>query len=608
MEHSDLATRLGTLRNHPRLLLDRQVQQLRQQIASTPQLNRWFDQLDGAARKMLEEPPSRYHIPDGRRLLATSRQVLSRVYTLGLVFRVTEDSQFKHRLWEELRAAAAFPDWNPSHFLDTAEMTHAFAIAVDWLHESWDANQREQLTNAILRHGLEVGVEAYRHIAAGGDLSRGRWVGKQGNWNLVCNGGLLIGALAIADQRPELAEEVFCHGLASIDRAMGQFAPDGAWPEGVHYWGYGTQYLVTLLAALDSALGHTFNLDTYPGVDRTGLFPLHMTGVTGDTANFGDDDAKPISAPHLFWLARRYNLPVCAEYRRRCADQVPHALDLLWYDERVPAQPLDRHYCTRRIQTIAIQSAHEDDQAYLALQPGANYQGLHSHLDLGSYILEAKGVRWVVDLGKENYNLPNYFNYTNRRWQYYRTRAEGHNTLVINPGSGPDQNTQARVAVDRFISAEGGALAILDLTDAYLPIAKRVRRGFMFVDRSHVLVQDEIELNAPGDIWSFVHTDAEIDLADDGRSALLSKADAKVWLYLHEPASAVFHLMPARPLASSPDPEGQDLNDVTRKVAVHLSQVDNVCIAMSWQWDRSTLTNEALRKLEQWYAASIDGP
>ena len=36
---------------------------------------------------------------------------------------------------KELRAAAAFPDWNPSHFLDTAEMTHAFAIGYDWLYE-----------------------------------------------------------------------------------------------------------------------------------------------------------------------------------------------------------------------------------------------------------------------------------------------------------------------------------------------------------------------------------------------------------------------------------------------------------------------------------------
>jgi hypothetical protein len=32
-------------------------------------------------------------------------------------------------------AAAAFSDWNPSHFLDVAEMTAALAIGYDWLYE-----------------------------------------------------------------------------------------------------------------------------------------------------------------------------------------------------------------------------------------------------------------------------------------------------------------------------------------------------------------------------------------------------------------------------------------------------------------------------------------
>jgi hypothetical protein len=65
--------------------------------------------------------------------LSASRQVLDRVRTLALVSRFYGDRRYSNRAWQELEAAAAFPDWNPSHFLHTAEMTHAFALGYDWL-------------------------------------------------------------------------------------------------------------------------------------------------------------------------------------------------------------------------------------------------------------------------------------------------------------------------------------------------------------------------------------------------------------------------------------------------------------------------------------------
>ena len=46
---------------------------------------------------------------------------------------------------KELEAAAHFTNWNPRHFLDTAEMTHAFAIGYDWLYEAWTPAQRATL-------------------------------------------------------------------------------------------------------------------------------------------------------------------------------------------------------------------------------------------------------------------------------------------------------------------------------------------------------------------------------------------------------------------------------------------------------------------------------
>ena len=136
---------------HPRLLATTDdFAQLKQRIAADPQLESWHAKLQAQAQEMLSQPPSRYEIPDGLRLLATSRRVVQRIYTLALLKRLDGDQRYAERAWQELDAAAKFQDWNPRHFLDTAEMTHAFAIGYDWLYDSWTPEQRATLQQAMV--------------------------------------------------------------------------------------------------------------------------------------------------------------------------------------------------------------------------------------------------------------------------------------------------------------------------------------------------------------------------------------------------------------------------------------------------------------------------
>jgi hypothetical protein len=225
---------------HPRLLVSSSdLAHLRQLIENEPQAREWYTALKISATNVLFQPVSQYEIPDGKRLLATSRRVLDRVLLLAFVYHMEEDVRFAERAWKELEAAAHFPDWNPSHFLDTAEMTHAFAIGYDWLYHVWTPEQRDVLRNAIAHMGLEPGLHAYR-----GTAPYGWWVNVTHNWNLVCNGGLAMGALAIADEEPRLAELILRAGIKSAPAAIAQFAPDGGWDEGVGYWHYSIRYLI----------------------------------------------------------------------------------------------------------------------------------------------------------------------------------------------------------------------------------------------------------------------------------------------------------------------------------------------------------------------------
>ena len=156
-------------KQHPRLITSaKELALLKGRVSEDAQLREWHSKLAERARRILTDRPSRYEIPDGLRLLSTSRRVLDRSYTLALLYRLDGDRRFAERLWQELEAAAAFPDWNPKHFLDTAEMTHAFAIAYDWLFDVWSPEQRRVIRTAIVEKGLEPALAVYRKSKSDG--------------------------------------------------------------------------------------------------------------------------------------------------------------------------------------------------------------------------------------------------------------------------------------------------------------------------------------------------------------------------------------------------------------------------------------------------------
>jgi Heparinase II/III-like protein len=575
-------------RDHPRLLIDAKgFAALKTRIPADAQLRAWHDAIRRDADKLLTTPPAKYEIPDGKRLLATCRTVLHRAYTLGLIYRLDGGDAYRDRLWREVQNAASFKDWNPSHFLDTAEMTHAFAIAYDWLYDDWSSEQRATIREAIVRNGLSPGLKSYR-----GEASYGWWRTSNHNWNQVCNGGLTMGALAIADDEPAVAAEIVSSALASVPRAMASYAPDGGWGEGVGYWHYATSYNAVMIAALQSALGTDFGLADAKGFDRTGLFPLQLHGPTGLYFNFADTggSAHTVAAPELFWLAKRIRQPVYAAYERRVAR--PEPLDLIWYPpadapngaKAAPALPRDAYF--RRSEVVTLRTAWDEPAAwFIAFKAGDNKVN-HSHLDLGTFVLDALGERWAIDLGSDDYNLPGYFG--GKRWTYYRLRAEGHNTLVLNPGQDADQDPRAAAKVARFkpggdTSSGGGggaSFAIADLTPAYAKDAQSVQRGVKLFARGAVLVQDELHCKEPGELWWFMHTRAQVTVKEGGRAAVLEQNGKRLLARIAEPADARFEVRPAEPLPTSPAPAGQAKNPGVRKLAVHLSGVRDVRLAV----------------------------
>lgn len=518
---------------HPRLILTGEdVQQVLQRCQSDETAGRWLQNLTRQADRLLDQPPVEYEIPDGKRLLSVSRRAKKRLLVLGLLYQLTQDDKYARRAWDELDAVIHFKDWNPSHFLDTAEMTFAVAIGYDWLFDAWDTRQREQLRTGIVELGLRPGREGY--------CSGAWWSTSKHNWNQVCHGGLAVGALAIADTQPELAEEILHTALTHLPLAMAQFAPDGGWGEGPGYWRYATEYNVYLLAALETALATDFGLSQMAGFEVTGDFPGYLVGPSGKTFNFADAKAGWGGAPQWFYLATRFQQPDYARWQLPHASRDTAPLDLVWghrWSDVEPTHlemPLSRAF--HGVSVISLRSDWNDPRALFVGFKGGDNQVNHGHLDLGTFVLEAQGQRWAVDLGPDNYNLPGYFG--NRRWDYFRNNTLSHNTLVID---GQSQHRGAQANVIRFASHPQWSGGIVDLSAAW-PQVTRHWRGVALIDNRRVVVQDEIEAEAAVEpVWQML-TRANIEV--QGKQAILRLDDHTLYVTLLGPAKADWQVEP----------------------------------------------------------------
>jgi len=524
---------LATLKTgHPRLIAtDADFARLRDLMKTDSTAAAVYDGLKRQADKMLDQPTV-VHRLIGPRLLDQSRLCLERVYTLALVYRLSGDAKYRDRALTELRAAAAFPDWNPSHFLDVAEMTHALAIGYDWLYSDLSPDDRALLRRAMTEKGLDEAMKIYKR--------HNWWTVAVHNWNQVCNGGITLGALALADEDPERAEYILKQSIASIQLAMASYAPDGGWAEGPGYWHYATSYNVFYLAGLKTALGTDFGLSDLPGFAHAGDFRVYFQGPTGQTFNYADAHPGAGSAPETFWLAKRFSQPVFAWNELGFVRPQGRfdALDLVWYLPSGQDQAAARWPLKKMFTGVNVGFLRSDwlaaDAVWIGIKGGDNHAN-HSHLDLGSFVLEAHGQRWAVDLGSDEYNMPGYFGA--QRFTYYRLRTESHNTVLID---GQNQDPSAKAPM----TMKDGVISI-DLSGAYSGRIDKWMRSVELTPQNAVVVRDDIEAPQPVEaIWGMV-TEAQIKF--DGRCATLQKGGATLEAEIVTPKDATFDAVSTKP-------------------------------------------------------------
>jgi hypothetical protein len=524
-------------------------------IDTDPLARQWSGRILQQARKEESLPSLKYDPAKG---IENARETLLRVSHLAMAYRLSGEEKYLDAARRDLLAAANFPEWEKPSFLATAEMTTAVSIGYDWLFDRLSEADRSVLRDAIAAKGLRVGLRAYE--------SGESWTVAKHNWNLVGNAGMIVGALAVMDESPEVAQPAMTAARRSLEHGLNGFEPDGGWEEGPTYWNYGMRYLAYAVASLRSATGSMQGLERSPGLSRTGEFRMNVIGPTGRNFNFADSSEAPGDSPQMFALAWAFKRPEFATFERDRSHSDPSVFDLLWYqpeDVGVVEPKVPTAACFKGIGVATFRSAWNDPNAtYVAFKGGDN-RAHHGHLDIGTFVLDAIGERWAIDLGSDNYDLP-----AGKRWTYYRYSTPGHNTIVLDGENQLEAAVAPIITFDRFHN-----FAVADLTAAYGGRAKRLLRGVALLNGGRdVLVQDEISLAKTVQVAWTMHTRAAVELR--GRTAVLQQNGKTMTATLLYPPGAQFTLEPA----TAPPP--QNRNEGVSRLTVRVRATESTHVAV----------------------------
>lgn len=538
----------GSLAPHPRLILtDQALAAVRARCAADAGFRGLHEGILAAAAAALGDAPPERTL-QGPRLLPVSSACLNRFALCAYAWRAGGEERFLARVRRDLAAVCAFSDWAPDSFLGTAVMAAGVALAYDWCQAGLDDDLRRTVRAALVDKAIAPSF-----------AGRQGWVGHENNWNQVCNGGLVLAALAVAGHQPALAEAVIARAEASLPVVMAGYGPDGAYAEGPSYWSFGTRFNVLALDALATALGRRTALEDIPGFLATGAYYLHVIGPTGEPFLYADSVPGSTPSDPVAWFARRTGDPslwfnearlLRARLARPGSAPLP-PWTLAWL-AGLPAPvppPAATHWCGGGANPLALHRSGWDAEATWFGIKGGSPSSWHAHMDSGGFVLDALGVRWADDLGRQDYHsleaqgvAPLHTNAdpASPRWTVLRMNASSHSVLTVD---GHGQAVAGRSTIVRHAAER----TVVDLGPAYQGQLAAARRGIALLPGGAVLVQDELRARAeaPAQVRWAMTTRAQV--APDGRLAVLTRDGRRLELQVLEPADALCAVEPLDP-------------------------------------------------------------
>jgi hypothetical protein len=510
-------------KSSPKLILTRAIEKkLKSKLKTDPLVKNYYAAMKLNADQILKEPLLTRNMI-GRRLLATSREMLYRMNILGMVYRMEKNPAILKRIDEEVKAVCNFSDWNPSHFLDVAEMSLAIALAVDWAGEALPKTTVELAKSALIEKGIKP---SYPEENVPG------WVNGTNNWNQVCNGGMIAASIIIADKDPVLAAKTISRSLEGMPNALKQYGPDGLYPEGATYWGYGTSFSVATSSLLVSAFGTDFGIAKYPAFVESADFRLLSVAPSGWYYNFADCGDKGESSGDitLAWFAQQTGNPLYLEREKFL--QAPEDMGklsrlagagLVWLSQFEPKNETQLPLAWKgegENPVVFFRGGPDDPRQYYFGGKGGRATVSHGNMDAGSFIFELDGIRWVIDPGNQSYheiektgfNL--WGNCQNcQRWQLLTKNNYGHSTLTVNDSLHVNTGFASLTDFKKGDKPE----ATFDMKNVFGGKLSGATRRFVKENGHSILIEDKIQVNdsTQSITWQLI-TAADVEITKGG--------------------------------------------------------------------------------------------
>lgn len=553
-----------------------------------------YQNIEKRASEILNEELCAYKIDEGDRLLFVSRQCKEVIENLSFMVKILEIykqdrpegeiaqiqekiDKYVDRAIKELINVCQFQDWHPTHFLDTAEMSYSVALGYNWLNNYLSENEKMIIEKAILEKALLPSVSS--------DYDR-QFSEKENNWNQVCNSAMIVSAIAIynADNidilveditdylirknfegkekitLKELCNKIITRGIEELPYVLKQIQPDGGYAEGITYWEYGNSYMIYALSSMQLTLNDTYGLLDNEYMKQTILYPIYLTGKSSNNLyetkvfNYGDADDFVVNVATSTWLANQYykdkKLSYIVNWYQENYQESLNIYQLLWQEEEYMTNKISQENLSEILKEISDKTYSNLEVAvlqnnildkngiYVAIKAGKNGNNNHYDLDIGSFVLDASGTRWIEDFGKENYNVKGYWG-KETRWNYYKKRAEAHSTLVFEKDvqkETADQYIYSDCKITDFQNSVNASYALLDLSNAYNANDKtenyeknlnnKIQRKITLDKMNNkVVLEDEITLGKSENLYSMfnIAKGTEISIDSTGTVATLNQ-------------------------------------------------------------------------------------
>ena len=520
---------------HPRLIFDEgEFRQLEKMIGGDDAVGRLHNHLIKVADESVLDNTRFTAVRDskGKGSNSLARPILTRLVTCAYAYRMTGQKAYRDKAIQVLNDVCSFDSWFISSYLDVGQVSAGVSIAYDWLYDSLPKALRAKVVHALKTFALETSRMSDKRNYTW-------WYQRAGNWNQVCNGGLVCAAAAIYEHCPELAQDVIDDAVRTNKVAVaGIYGPDGAYPEGPTYWQFGTIYQVLMLTVLDDIFGTDYGISAAPGFMETGLFNIFSCGSCDAQFNYADNVLSTAFNYPLYYFAYKRNEPSMLYNEMRLlkkpkysvADHSAYMTLSLKYAMRMDLEnlkePTDRFYSAQgNIPLMMCRSGWKKADHYLGIKGGKDAE-LHGHMDGGTFVYYADNVRWALDLKRERY--PNLrpgldalngrmsdYSQTSLRWRIFRYNCRQHNTLTVN---NKDHNVDAFVKMTSTENTPERMAGTFDLTPLFDGDLEKAERTAALCDNNYLEVKDI--LKAPADRpahvrWTML-TEAKPEITPDG--------------------------------------------------------------------------------------------